>query len=132
MYQLGFDLQAVPFIFWLNRSATVVGKIYENGVTEAPGPSASVTAELGFGPTNANPELYPGWTWLPAAYNVQSGNNDEYQATFTAPAVGTYRYAYRCSLDGGTTWTYCDADGAGSNAGLTFDLASVPVLSVTP
>jgi hypothetical protein len=111
---------------------TVYGKVYENGVTEAPGPSASITAELGYGPRSANPELDPGWSWFAAGYHVQSGSNDEYQTTFTAPAAGTYGYAYRFSLDGGTTWTYCDADGAGSNTALTFDLAEVPVLTVTP
>ena len=49
---------------------------------------------------------------------------------------GTHRYAYRVSLDRGFTWTYCDTAqgdfGARSNAGLTFDLDSLGVLTVTP
>jgi hypothetical protein len=52
------------------------------------------------------------------------------------PRTGDYRYGYRFSLDGGQTWTYCDANqgdgGAGANNGLTFDLGNLPVLTVTP
>ena len=97
---------------------------------------ASVRAQLGYGPATSNPEYEAGWTWTNASYNVQSGNNDEYQASFTAPAVGTYRYAYRMSLDQGVSWTLCDQNvgdgGSGSFAGLTFDLEREPILTVTP
>ena len=58
------------------------------------------------------------------------------QAQFTAPASGSYRYAYRFSLDFGVSWTLCDMNandyGAGSNAGFTFELSDLPVLTVTP
>ncbi len=83
-----------------------------------------------------NPQYQAGWSWSTASYNIQSGNNDEYQGSFTAPAAGSYRYAYRFSVDQGVSWTYCDANqgdfGSGSNAGLTFDLENLPVLTVTP
>lgn len=112
------------------------GQIYQAGVTEAAGPNQLVLAELGFGPATVNPEYEPGWTWLAATFNVQAGNNDEYKASFTVPAVGSYRYAYRFSLDGGASWTYCDNGqsdfGAGSNSGLTFDFEDEGVLAVTP
>jgi hypothetical protein len=108
------------------------GRIFEPSVTEAAGPSALVTAQLGFGPEGANPEVEPGWTWVPATFAGQVGSDDEYQASFAAPAPGTYRYGYRFSLDGGNSWTYCDLDGAGSNSGLTFDLDRLGILTVTP
>jgi hypothetical protein len=67
---------------------------------------------------------------------MQVGNNDEYQATFTGPATGSYRYAYRVSLDGGASWTYCDNNqsdaGAGSNPGLTFNLEDLGSITITP
>jgi hypothetical protein len=117
-------------------SPTTFGQIYEAGTTEAAGASASVLAQLGYGPVSVNPEYEYGWVWASTTFNTQSGNNDEYQSTFTAPAVGSYRYGYRFSLDGGASWTYCDnnqADsGAGANAGLTFDLTNLGVLTVTP
>ena len=55
---------------------------------------------------------------------------------FTAPAVGSYRYAYRFSLNQGVSWTYCDGTtgdlGAGSAGGLTFEIEDVPTLVVSP
>ena len=115
-------------------SGNVFGQVYELGLTEAAGASAAVRAQLGFGPATANPEYEAGWSWTNATYNIQVAGNDEYRASFTAPAAGSYRYAYRFSLDSGVTWTVCDENagdsGAGSNAGLTFDLASLPVLTV--
>ncbi len=110
----------------------VFGRVYEAGVTEAAGPSPAVVAQLGYGPTTSNPELQMGWTWLDASFNVQAGNDDEYGLAFTAPAAGTYAYAYRFSIDGGLTWTFCDTDGAGSNPGLEFETVEVGILTVTP
>ncbi len=34
------------------------------------------------------------------------------------------------SLDGGTSWTYCDIDGAGSNASQTFEVTQLGQLTV--
>ncbi|WP_293874224.1 GEVED domain-containing protein, partial [Flavobacterium sp.] len=74
-------------------SYTAYGQVYKAGVTEAAGQGSGITAELGFSSTNSNPST---WTnWIPATFNVQSGNNDEYQATLSALTAGTYYYAYR-------------------------------------
>jgi hypothetical protein len=114
-------------------TALIYGQIFETGVTEAAGDSGTVTAEVGYGPLSANPEYDMAWVWTAAAYNVQVGNNDEYQASFLAPATpGEYYYTYRFSLDGGSTWTYCDVNGAGSNTGLSFETTQLGVLTVTP
>jgi hypothetical protein len=117
-------------------TGTIYGRIYEAGVTNPAGASASVLAQLGYGPATANPEYEAGWTWINATFNVQVGNDDEYQASFLAPATGSYRYVYRVSLDGGGSYTYCDnaqADGgAGSNTGVSFDLQNLATLTVTP
>ena len=111
-------------------SPLVYGRIFDAGTTEAVGANASVRAQLGFGPASANPQYQAGWTWTNATYNTQVGNDDEYQALFTAPTTGAYRYVYRVSLDHGATWTTCDLDGAGANAGLSFDFDQQPVLTV--
>ncbi len=113
-------------------SPLVYGQVYQLLTTELPGANPLVSAQLGYGPASGNPEYSPAWVWTAASYNQQVGNNDEYQAAFTAPAAGSYRYAYRVSLDNGTSWTYCDLDGAGSNPGLDFSLSQLPVLDVTP
>jgi len=119
-------------------TALVYGRIYDMGTTEAAGANGNVRAQLGYGPATANPEYEAGWTWTNATYNASfvDPSNDEYQASFTAPAVGAYRYVYRFSLDQGVSWTYADQNagdgGAGSNTGLLFEFASEPVLTVTP
>jgi hypothetical protein len=112
----------------------VYGRILETGVTEAAGAATNVRAQVGWGSSTANPQYEP-WTWVNASFSSQAGTSDEYQASFTAPATGSYRYAYRFSLDNGVSWTVCDRNaapdfGAGSNAGLTFDLVDLPVLTV--
>jgi hypothetical protein len=119
-------------------SGSVTGQLYDLGVTEAAGAplaSANVRAQLGFGPATANPEYESTWSWTNAAWSSQTGNNDVYQASFNAPATtGSYRYAYRFSLDSGVSWTVCDnyeGDmGSGSNSGLTFDLENLAVMTV--
>jgi hypothetical protein len=119
-------------------TATVLGRIFETGVTEAAGASASVVAQVGYGPVTANPENQLGWTWVNAAFTQQTGplgNDDEYGATFTAPAMpGTYAYTFRFATDGpvGQRWTYCDLNGAGSNVMFSFNLGQLGVLTVSP
>jgi hypothetical protein len=111
----------------------ILGRVREAGLTEADGAAAALVAEVGFGPLDVNPSTQGGWTWLAAAYDAQIADADQYQASFTAPAAtGSYGYAYRFSLDAGQSWTYCDANGAGSDAGLTFETTQLPLLTVTP
>lgn len=114
-----------------DTSEPVFGRIHEAGLTDAPGGHAEIVAQLGYGPATANPQYEP-WTWVDATFETQSDDDDEYQATLTPPAAGEYRYAYRFSRNGGVSWTVCDIDGAGSSGDFAFDLASLPVLTVTP
>ena len=112
-------------------SPLVYGRLFEAGLTEAAGPPAGVLAQVGVGPDGTDPWT-SGWTWSAAAYNTQVGNDDEYQGSFTVPSPGTYRYGYRFSFDGGEAYTYCDLDGAGSNAGNSFDKTQLGTLTATP
>ncbi|NUN08888.1 MAG: T9SS type A sorting domain-containing protein [Ignavibacteriaceae bacterium] len=75
------------------ESVTVYGQVYVDGVTNPAGQGAGIGAWLGYSATNTNPNT---WTnWIPATFNTQSGNNDEYQATLSSLSAGTYYYAYR-------------------------------------
>ena len=65
--------------------------------------------ELGFGPLGSDPRMDPGWRWSSAAFNADDFENEEYVGTLTAPAVGSYQYAYRFTDDGGFNFLYCDA-----------------------
>ena len=100
----------------------VRGQIYELGVTEPPGASPLITAQVGYGTAGSDPRTATSWTYFPAVFNLQSGLNDEYQGAMTSPTVGdTYSYVYRFSFDSGLNWSYADLDGAGTNPGLSFN-----------
>jgi hypothetical protein len=127
-------LQFPPTITAPANSLTplIFGQIYEAGTTEAAGPSASVTAQIGLGPIGSDPRTSGGWSWFPTAYNIQIGNNDEYMQQLLTPLVnGMYSYTYRFSLNGGVDWTAADVNGAGSNPGLEFDPQNLGKLTVT-
>jgi len=64
--------------------------------------------QLGYGPTGSDPRLDPGWVWVDADYNDEFAINEEYVGTLTAPAAGTYLYAFRYTDDGGFNYLYCD------------------------
>lgn len=79
----------------------VYAQVYDAGVTEAAGANAVISAWIGYSSTNENPTA-ASFTWIPANYNVQSGNNDEYSiALGAALPVGTYYYASRFQVNGG-------------------------------
>jgi hypothetical protein len=109
----------------------VYGQLYEAGVTNPVGPPSGWIAQVGYGPLGSSPIEGFGWQFFDATYNVQFGNNDEFQASFTAPAFpDTFSTVFRFSNDGGVLWTYCDLDGAGSNPGLTFETTSLGTMTV--
>ncbi len=83
-----------------NQTVTVYGQIWVNGITNQPGAAPGIFAWVGVSPTNTNPNTWT--TWIPAVYNLDVGNNDEYMAAIgTGLAPGTYYYAYRYQLYGG-------------------------------
>jgi hypothetical protein len=111
-------------------TGAILGELYESGITDG-GQSAWV-AQVGYGPSSVNPEWQSGWTWFTASYVGQTGfggHDNQFSGSFNAPASGSYRYTYRVSSDG-TNWTYCDANGAGSNASQTFEVTQLPTLTV--
>ncbi len=116
-------------------SPTVYGQLYEAGLT--PGSVAGVVAEVGVGPLNVNPETQSGWQWFPTTQNVSCascGNNVEFQGTFTLPGTATpgstWGFAFRYSVTSGTSWTYCDDNGAGSNPTLSWEVTHLGRVAV--
>lgn len=82
-------------------SVTVYGRIYEAGLTDTTtGQAPGIQAWVGYNNANTNPNTWT--TWVPATFNVEAGNDDEYQATIGANLIpGTYYYATRFTLNGG-------------------------------
>lgn len=86
---------------------TAYGQVFKGGLTESPGPGAGLSVEIGFSPegSNTNPST---WTnWVPASFNVQFFNNDEFVATAGSNlTAGTYYYAFRYSLNACASYQY--------------------------
>ena len=104
----------------------VFGRVYDAELTDLSVDAVEINALLvgqaGHGPDGSDPAAddpeAPAWTWLDAAPNLGYGNDDEYMATLVTPlVVGSHDLAFRFSLDGGRTWTYCDGDEEGSTDG---------------
>lgn len=104
----------------------IFAQIYEAGVTPGAGAGAQITVELGYGAHASDPSA-GGWTWAPASYNVDHGNNDEYQAQLPSVAEGAWAFTFRARVAGGP-WRYCDANGAADDA--PFELSQLGTLNV--
>jgi VCBS repeat-containing protein len=111
------------------NTTPIYGQVFEAGLTESPGAASTIVAQLGYGAAGTEPAGNQGWIWVDALFNAQSGNNDEYVATFDSVplTVGTYAYTYRfgVSVNGQAPldWTHADLDGSGN--GVTLDQLGV-------
>lgn len=116
-------------------NTTVYGRVYEPGLTDTTsGQAPGVLAWVGISPVgdNSNPNTWT--TWIPATFNVEAGNDDEYQAVIGAAlAPGTYYYATRFTLNGGP-FVYGGINASPPNNGNFWDGATFGsgVLTVTP
>lgn len=100
-------------------SFTVYIRAYENGITTTGGASARLKGWVGYSSTNDNP-ANAGWTWIPATFNVQVGNDDEYQADIPNNLLpGIYYYAARFEIDDSMVYTYGGASGNWNNNSVT-------------
>jgi hypothetical protein len=100
-------------------SFNAYGQIYNTGTiaTTPAGAAAGVTAQIGYSTSDTSPTT---WTnWIPATFNTQSGNNDEYVGVLSGLAQGTYYYAFRFQING-CAWQYggYSATGGGFWGGL--------------
>jgi glycosidase len=94
----------------LDSTPSIYGQVWIDGVTNQPGRTPSLRAQVGFGPDGSDASA-ASWTWVEAAFNADVGNNDEFVGTLVPDAVGRYDYAYRYSTTGGRSWTVADLDG---------------------
>ncbi|HEY1089030.1 MAG TPA: hypothetical protein VGE37_15100, partial [Archangium sp.] len=93
-------------------TSLVYGRVFVAGLTEATGAAAGIEGQVGYGSASVAPSD-ASWTWSAnGAFNIDDpGGGEEYQASFTGPAPGTYAFAYRFRVSGGA-WTYCDQNGS--------------------
>ena len=84
---------------------TVYVQVYKAGVTEPAGQGPGINCEIYYGQVPAFGQPWDMIFTQAMTYNVDIGNNDEYQGTISPP-VGLYEFTCRCSDDGGSTWTF--------------------------
>jgi hypothetical protein len=97
-----------------DRTDNAYGQVWIDGVTNQPGPTASLRAQLGFGPDGSDPDGNAAWTWVDATFNTDAGSNDEFVASLLPESIGTFAYAYRYTTTDGRDWVYADLDGIGN------------------
>jgi glycosidase len=101
----------------VNHTPIAYGQVWIDGITNQPGPTPSLWAQLGFGPAGSNPTSITmpgtsnGWTWVDATFNVDAGSNDEFMASLLPEEVGNYDYVFRYSTTNGHEWLYADLNG---------------------
>ncbi len=98
----------------VNRTDNAYGQVWIDGVTNQPGATPNLLAQLGFGPADSDPNGNADWVWVNASFNVDAGNNDEFVASMLPESTGSFDYAFRYSTTGGQDWIYADLDGTGN------------------
>ncbi len=96
----------------LNRTDNIYGQVWIDGVTNQPGATPTLRAQLGYGPDQSDPKA-GGWIWVDAAFNGDAGNNDEFVASLLPETTGIFDYAYRYTTTNGREWLYADLNGTG-------------------
>ena len=110
----------------VNRTNTVYGQVWINGVTNQPGQTPTLRAQLGWGPDGSNPGGSASWPWVDATFNTDAGSNDEFVASLLPDQVGSFDYAYRYTTTDGESWVYADFDGTTNG----YDPAQAGLLTV--
>lgn len=98
------------------QNITLYGQVFEAGLTEAVGQGAGITVQYGISTTDTDPATWPLSAWSSATYNPASlvnPNNDEYQATLSNLAPGTYYYAFSYTYNGCTVYGGYNTIGGG-------------------
>ncbi|MGB9871949.1 MAG: alpha amylase N-terminal ig-like domain-containing protein [Anaerolineae bacterium] len=108
------------------------GQVWIDGVTNQPGATPGLLAQVGFGPTDTPPVSWTGWT--DGVYHTDVGNNDEFMARLTPEYTGTFSVVYRYSTTGGRDWVYADRSGLISPTGVVSPavLYVLPAADTTP
>ena len=84
----------------------IYGQVYIAGVTDSPGLTPGLLAQVGYGTNLSDPRGNSEWTWFDASFNVQAGDNDEFGGTLLPEETGEFDYVYRYSTNGGVSWVY--------------------------
>lgn len=90
----------------ITPTENIYGQVYIAGVTELPGATPGLLAQVGYGPNDSDPRDNTEWIWYDATFNGQAGNNDEFVGTLLPESTGEFDYVYRYSTNGAVSWVY--------------------------
>ena len=107
----------------INRTDHIYGQIWIDGITNQPGATPGLLAQVGFGPVGSTPN--DSWTWEAMSFNTDVDNNDEYVGSLLPDMLGTYDYTTRFSGDNGHSWFYA-VNGPNNSSDPTGDLTVNP------
>jgi glycosidase/fibronectin type 3 domain-containing protein len=118
-YRIGWaNLQWPPTLNYTvsaqTTTDTVYGQVWIDGVTNRPGATPGLQAQLGYGPRGSDPRTWT--TWVAMEFNVDAGNNDEFKGALQPTQPGVYSYFTRYSTNAGESWIYGDLDGIGDGS----------------
>ncbi|MGH2542649.1 MAG: Ig-like domain-containing protein, partial [Ardenticatenaceae bacterium] len=131
-YNLQWPPEITHTISTITPTENIYGQLYIAGATGPDGPATGITAQVGYGPVDSDPDE-PAWAWETMLYHLPVGNNDEYVGNLLPDMVGEYWYATRWSSDGGESWFYSDLDGPlGPGALWANELTNPGILHVIP
>lgn len=90
----------------ITPTENIYGQVYIAGVTDIPGATPGLLAQVGYGPDGSDPRGNVDWIWFDAAFNTDVGNNDEFAGTLLPESAGEFDYVYRYSTDGAVSWVF--------------------------
>ena len=126
-------LNYVPATAQLGEITTSYAEVFKDGCTpDSSSRCPDMKGQIGYIADNSTTKDDPAtWTWIDARQNTlfshDNGNvNDEYMGELSTLGEGTYRIAFRYSMDG-MNWLYCDYDS--STNGFSANQAGVMTVS---
>ncbi len=119
-------------------TTVVTGRYRSDGLTNVNAAANDISlwtkAQVGYGADGSDPATWTNWTDAVAdtTYAGAEPLFDQYKATLVSPAAGAYDYAFRFSGNNGAAWTFCDTDGAATNADYSAAAAGTLTTSIAP
>jgi glycosidase len=107
----------------------IYGQVYISGVTQAPGATPGLLAQIGYGPDGSDPRENTAWTWSDAPFFSQEGNNDQFAGTLIPETIGDFDFLYRYSTNGGLNWVYAYEGGLVSDTYTAANAGDLTVLA---
>nr|MBP7321592.1 fibronectin type III domain-containing protein [Deltaproteobacteria bacterium] len=88
----------------------IISQVLIQGISNVPGVTPGLLAQVGYGPDGSQPENNASWRWVDAVFSADVDDKDEFQGQLLPEPIGTYDVAYRYSSTNGLTWGYADLD----------------------